>query len=179
MAVTREEVVARLAGLVGAERATELVDEAIRSAGGLRGTWDDRTLGRVLEKLAATPGAVGAAARSLKRTSAGHARVDALDAITGEEPTGRFDESVVRKPEEQTGRVPSAPMRKLVTLLATALGQERSEALVDEALRKRGIRRDRVTRADALSVLDDLAKEEGAIGTVARFAKARALLEIQ
>jgi hypothetical protein len=79
-------------------------------------------------------------------------------------------------------RRPSAKERdvlaKLVALLGEALGEAKARDLVDGVIARRGLDRTALDRADALVVLEELASMTGLVGTVARFAKARALLEL-
>jgi hypothetical protein len=63
-------------------------------------------------------------------------------------------------------------------LLAPALGTEKAREAIEHAAAKRGIDlTSGLTYNGALAVLDELTTIEGIVGVVARFAKARFLLD--
>lgn len=156
MAYRREEVVDRLAALVGNERAEEVLREAMRAIGATD-EWDDVTSHYVVERLAATPGSIGSAMRNLRT----------------HETTG-----LRRAPQRSSSGRPSVALLKLVTMLGASLGDEKARALVDDVVQRRHLSRETFTRDDAFIVLEELARQPGVVGTVARFAKARVHLEV-
>jgi len=154
---SREAIAATLAPAVGQERALELVVEALRVMGihshELTG-YETRAL---LDHLSHQPGIVGVSARLA------HARFSRMR--TSERPS-ISDE-------------PTMPATEIAALLAPSIGEERARELVEAAVRKLGYKADALDREQATRVFDELAKATGVVGAVARFAKARALLQFR
>lgn len=156
MPYRREDVLVRLVALVGHERAEGLLRESLRAVGA-EGDWDDVTSHYVVERLASVPGAVGSAMRQLRAHETTGTR-----RVAGRQETGR----------------PSPTLLKLVTMLGASLGEEKARSLVDDVIDRRQLPRDTFARDDAFVVLEELARQPGVVGTVARFAKARVHLEV-
>lgn len=148
MKASRDEVIRALAQVVGVERANEVVAGAMAKAGAR--AWDEPTAGKVLDELAAMGGPVAIAARRL-RMSAGRSSA---------------------QPEGGAADV----TRALVELLTPSLGAEKASAVVSDEKARRGLTT--LSTEAALAVLEALAQQGGPIGTVARFAKARAHLAL-
>jgi len=64
----------------------------------------------------------------------------------------------------------------IAAFMASSLGEQRSQELVDEAARRLGIQAELLNREEAYMIFENLAERGGAIATVARFAKARFIL---
>jgi hypothetical protein len=64
----------------------------------------------------------------------------------------------------------------LIPLLAPAIGVEKARETIESAAARLGVEAGTLSAEEALAVLDLLAKADGIIGVVARFAKARFLL---
>lgn len=64
----------------------------------------------------------------------------------------------------------------LVELLSHSLGAQAAHEKVASAIRKLELDPQRLTEADALQVLDELAHEKGIVGASARFSRARLML---
>ena len=156
MAYRREDVLGRLVALVGHERGEEILRDAIRAVGA-SDEWDDVTSHYVVERLVATPGSIGSAMRNLRT----------------HETTG-----LRRAPQRNSSGRPSLALLKLVTMLGASLGDEKARALVDDVVQRMHLSRETFTRDDAFLVLEELARQPGVVGTVARFAKARVHLEV-
>ena len=73
-------------------------------------------------------------------------------------------------------RQKTIPRRRLTSLLAHTLGEERSDEVILAALRKRQLPEEHLGKRAALDVLEELAASPGVVGVTARFAKARAIL---
>jgi hypothetical protein len=70
------------------------------------------------------------------------------------------------------------PTVDLMHLLAPALGGEAARNAIEHAAARRGVDvASGVSRSGALAILDEMTKVDGIVGVVARFAKARFLLE--
>jgi hypothetical protein len=65
----------------------------------------------------------------------------------------------------------------LISMLARSLGDEKAREVVTAAMAELHLAGERLSEAEATSVLERLASREGVVGTVARFAKARFLLK--
>jgi hypothetical protein len=164
-AIARSELLSRLAGVVGEERAAEIVDDTARALG-LDGT-AEAGVEPIVDRLAESRGAIGATVRLLRSRSRLATQSHARD--------------VERPLDDGTGPRPSvdhANVGKLVDLLTPALGKERATELVATAIVRLSLDRRALGRRDGLAVLEALALQPGLTGTVARFAKARAHLEL-
>lgn len=160
-ALDRSDLVEHLASIVGREKASDLVDDAARAVGG--GAADPEQASRILDHLASIPGAVGVSARLLRqRARSSGARLT---------PDGARDPIA-----SSMGDHPN--VGRLVHMLAPSVGDERASELVDEAIALLHHDRRALDRGAALAVLESLATRGGLIGTVARFAKARAHFEL-
>jgi hypothetical protein len=71
------------------------------------------------------------------------------------------------------GRV---PLRDLVEMLAASFGKEKATEIVKGYAHDLGIAGDTCSSEEALTMLESMAKANGLLGIVARFAKARWLL---
>lgn len=163
--VARSELLARLATVVGEERASELVDDAARALGVAPGSAD--AVDPIVDRLAESRGAIGATVRLLRSRSRLLASSRAFEADARADP--------------KTGPRPSVDhpnVAKLVGLLQPALGVERAKELVAATITRLGLERRSVDVRAGLAVLEALTEEPGLTGTVARFAKARAHLEL-
>lgn len=178
MALRRQDVVTRLAAVVGEERAAELVTESL-AALGVTG-WSDAIADRVIDKLAATPGLVGAAARRLRAPTSARATAPSLERpVFATSATSPHRDPAPHAPTPPEGLTSGSPtFVKLTAMLGASLGEAKARALVEEAARRRGITRESLGHEDAFLILEDLAREPGLVGTVARFAKARAHFEL-
>jgi hypothetical protein len=159
---TVEELVGMLAPTAGQERAQELVRHAVQLIGvsGNAMTLADGI--RVLELLGRTPGVVGSVTRFAQ------ARLRLREASSGAPASSKPSASVATLPPKE------APIGRalLTTLLAQSLGEEKSDELVGESLRKLGFPDDGLTLEQALATLEALTKMGELVGVAARFAKA-------
>jgi hypothetical protein len=156
-------VASMLAQTLGQEKSAEVVGVAAAALGYRGPTLDRGQVDHLLDNLARAPGLIGIAARFAQR------RVQAVEE--------RAPPSSVRPVSER--QPPSDPhsriRNELVALLAQSLGVEKAEEEVAAAARRLGVG-EKVSAAQATSILEDLAKSSGPIGATARFAKARFLL---
>ena len=65
------------------------------------------------------------------------------------------------------------PLRELVDMLSASLGNEKAAEIVKTYAHALGIQGDTCTYEEAMKMLESMAKAEGLLGIVARFAKAR------
>jgi hypothetical protein len=66
--------------------------------------------------------------------------------------------------------------RDVAALLSSALGTDKALELVAAAATRLGLPADRLDKAAAIALLDQLAAEPGVVGLCARFGKARLIL---
>jgi hypothetical protein len=64
----------------------------------------------------------------------------------------------------------------VASLFANAIGADKAQEVVREAVPRLGLRADRLDKAQAMLLLDHLAGTAGVVGFCARFAKARLIL---
>jgi hypothetical protein len=165
MSAPRDEIIRALAGIVGDEAATRMVDRVRDELPEDVTTEQERA--QILVKLSGHEGAVGVAVRLLLRKKRGSTTLQGIPATVPPPETPQRAESVPHNRE------------RLITLMASSIGREKAAAVITSAMKDLRIPGDRFTREDALATLDAIATEPGLIGIVARFAKARALLELK
>jgi hypothetical protein len=161
---TPQDVVALLAPTLGEERALELVRGALGSLGVVEAAFPGTDVVRVLELIGRSPGFVGSVARfalarfTLKDANAAqlplHSSASGLRAVRGE----------------------ALSRSELTDLLAPTLGEEKSDELVLETLRRLGYPLDVFSLPQGLAVLENLALVEGLVGVAASFARAHLLM---
>jgi hypothetical protein len=150
--IRRESLIARLAAVVGDEHAEEIFDRTALELGAAGRDLDDAQLSGVLERLCERSDVVGMTARLLR------SRVPTPPAI----------------PRPLAATPETSHAETLIGMLTASLGREKAESLVDDAIKRRRLARSALTGREAHAILEDLAESKGLVGTVARFAKARA-----
>ena len=174
--VSKEDVAVLLASALGQEKSHEVVATAARSLGITRAGFTGDDVRAIFDALVKAEGLVGVVARFAVSRGDVHKLVARASA---------HDESALAaRPEPRSpgksgaDRPPSIPATvDIVHLIAPALGAEKARDAIEAAAGRRGIDTSRGLSHDAaLSVLDELTKVEGIVGVVARFAKARFLL---
>jgi len=162
VALTLDELVAKLSPAVGREK----VQEAVSSAVATLGSFDADA---VLNVLAGNPGVIGIAARFARSRGLSGAASPA-PAVPPAPPSRR--RIGVDEPDADS----TIRWRSIVDLLSPSLGEEASENLVVAAMRRCSIEDDDLDRGQSLTLLETLASEPGLAGITARFAKARLIL---
>jgi hypothetical protein len=173
--ISKDDVAVLLASALGQEKSIEIVTATVRSMGINRSELSAEDVRAVFEKLVQVEGLVGVVARyAISRGD--------VEKLIGRTPR--------TSPSQQIGRPAfrvgshSAPRPTMVSttvdivhLLAPALGAEKAREAIEHAASRRGVDvATGLSHAGALAVLDEMAKVEGIVGVVARFAKARFLL---
>lgn len=161
----QEELIDILAPTTGEERARELVRGAVASLGI---TSEPLTLPnaiRVLEFLSQTSGVVAAVTRFAQ------ARLRLREANLTPPSTRSISRQMARVSVND-----ALHRAELTVLLASSLGEEKSDEVVLESLRALHFPEDRFTLEQALGVLERLAASEDLVGVAARFAKAHLLM---
>lgn len=165
--ISKDELTKLLAPALGQEKSEEVVLSTARSLGISPPYFSAEDVRALFAALSKADGLIGVVARF----AVSRGDVDTLveRALTDSSPNPRSNEP------------PSAKMRlaavDLLPLLAPALGTEKARDAVTTTAQRMGSDPQSLSREQALAVLDDLAQSEGIVGVVARFAKARFLLE--
>ena len=167
-------VVDLFASTLGREKSEELVISAAR---GLGYSHEHLTLSQteeLLTMLGSQPGIVGVAARFAR------SRIQAARGAS----SGRLARVVAPAPAVPAGPAPEAkpsPMsvtpKEIAALLEHTLGSEKSVEVVASAMQSLGVPDGRLMREQAVAVLEVIAKVQGIVGVVGRFAKARLILK--
>ena len=169
-----DEIVSLLAPTLGQEKSEAVVAEAARALALPGRLWEVEQATALLDALSAMPGLVGNVAR-FARMRALFSRKATPAALPSSPPS-----APASAPDAPPAPPPPTPdpfaRGTLVGLLASTLGQEKSEEAIAAAMRKLGLFGLTLDRAQALLVLEDLALSPGLVGVTARFAKARLLL---
>ena len=174
--VTKEDVAVLLTSALGQDKSDEVVSTAARSLGFVRGTFSGEEIRAIFERLVKSEGLVGVVARFAV------SRGD-VDELVARAPQ-RTDALTARRLHFEAGgrplggaSSPSPASIDLMPLLAPALGAEKARDAIVAAAARRGVDiAAGLSQSGALEVLDEMARIEGIVGVVARFAKARFLL---
>ena len=173
--IAKDDVAVLLASALGQEKSIEIVTLTARSLGINRPELGAEDVRAVFDKLVKVEGLVGVVAR----LAISRGDVEKLIARTPRLPPN----PQIGRPTFRVGA--SAPPRPVVAsetvdivhLLAPALGTEKAREAIENAAARRSVDvATGLSLAGALAVLDEMTKVEGIVGVVARFAKARFLL---
>jgi len=158
--IAREDLTVLLSSALGQEKSDEVIVSAARELGIAAGSsYSAEEVRAIFERLSAIDGLVGVVARFA--ISRGDVEKLARKA---------------RPSQKQPVREARSIAIDLVPLLAPAIGVEKAREAIEGSAARLGLDAKSLTRDQALTVLDLLAKAEGIVGVVARFAKARFLL---
>jgi hypothetical protein len=163
-----EALVHSLARVLGDEVARNTVRDAISQLG-----FAGRALGRreqvqLFEWLAQRPGLVGVAAR--------RAQGSIVLASSGPEPAPRVVSMSAPRPVRPGPSGDAIGGAELVSMFASALGDEKAREMIEAECRRLSLDFERVSPSSARMLLDELAKTAGIVGIAARFAMARLAL---
>lgn len=165
---TVRALAASLAGTLGWERSVEVVSDAARRLGIADGSIGSDERKAILEDLALERGIVGVTARyALSRSIS---RTD-MQAITIPPSSPR----PVPPPDSSAAALLAGTLgvHEVVSSFASLMGQDKGEPAVLGAIKRLGLPRERLDREQAMYLLDDLCRQEGHVGTTARFVKPR------
>lgn len=168
--ITREDIAVLLASALGQDKSDEVVASAARAAGISRTSYVADDIRGIFDKLVKAEGLVGVVARfAVSR--------------------GDVEKLIARVPKQasapqRAGAATAAPQSvppsvaiDIMHLIVPALGTEKAHEAIEHAAAKRGVDlASGLSYNGALAVLDEMTKVEGIVGVVARFAKARFLL---
>lgn len=169
-----EQLIAILAPAAGLERARAVVQEACAELGVPFPPGRESTR-NVAILLAQRSGAVGVAVRLALRREA------TTPSLRREppslKPAKERDVTPVRVHREPREEPPAPPTADLVELLSSALGEATAREVVEATARRLGMEVSTLGDRERQRILDLLAEGSDYVATVARFAKAKVMLE--
>jgi hypothetical protein len=169
---------AMLAPMLGWDKAVEVVASAVRRLNLKEGELgpDERKI--ILEDLSMETGLVGVTARYvLSRGGISTSGAKAVTVPPSAAPQSAPPSSPRPAPESSAAARLAATVgvHEVVAQLAVLLGQDRTETIVLATLKRLGLPRERLDREQATRLLDELGRQEGHLGSSARFVKPRVL----
>ena len=174
--ITKDDIAVLLASALGQDKSDEVVATAARAASISRTEYSSDDIRAIFDRLVKSEGLVGVVARfAVSRGDVEKlvARVP-KPAARPRAPTG--DRSSPHDAASPRSMPPSVAI-DLMHLIVPALGTEKARDAIEHAAARRGVdMAGGLTYNSALTVLDEMTKVEGIVGVVARFAKARFLL---
>jgi len=178
--ITKDDIVVLLASAIGQDKSEEVVASAARAAAISRNAYAAEDIRAIFDRLVKSDGLVGVVARF----AVSRGDVDKLVARVPKAVVRPRAESGDRSSSPHEAASPQSPPPSLaidlMPLIVPALGTEKAREAIEHAAARRGVdMTGGLTYAGALIVLDELTKVEGIVGVVARFAKARFLLNPQ
>ncbi len=178
--ISKDDVAVLLASALGQHKSDELVTATASALGLTRASYSASDIRGIFDELAKTEGLVGVVARfAISRGDVDKlvARAEKAEALG---PANRPDAREGSSPLAE-GALPPATARRsteIAHLISPALGIEKAREAIGHAATRRGVDLSApLSHADALALLDEMTKVEGIVGVVARFAKARFLLD--
>jgi hypothetical protein len=161
--ITRDDVAALLAAALGEDKSEEVVASAVRAAGVTRADYASDDIRGIFDALVKAEGLVGVVARFAV------SRGD-VEKLVARIPRKAPDAASPRS-------LPPSVAIDIMHLIVPALGASSARDAIEQAAARCGIDLSSgLTYKGALAVLDEMTKVEGIVGVVARFAKARFLL---
>jgi hypothetical protein len=161
--VSIADLASLLSSALGEEKSHEVVTSAARNLGYASGFYTPTEVRTIFNLLSRAEGLIGVVARfALSRGD--------VDRVVRRSP------GTMRRPSVQMEAVRAATSVDLLPLLAPALGTDKARDATTSAAARLKLDPHALSRDHALLVLDELTKNEGIVGVVARFAKARFLL---
>jgi hypothetical protein len=171
--ISKEDVAVLLASALGQDKSDEVVVSTAKALGISHSTFTGEDVRVIFDRLVKAEGLVGVVARF----AVSRGDVDKLIAKVTK-PQVSYQ---VGHPDFSSSSQKQAPTQPptvdIMHLIAPALGVEKARDAIEAAAARRGV--DVATGLSyngALVVLDEMTKVEGIVGVVARFAKARFLL---
>ena len=176
--ITKDDIAVLLASALGQDKSEEVVASAARSAAISRTAYSAEDIRAIFDRLVKSEGLVGVVARfAVSRGDVERLVARVPNAAPAQSRTDVADRS--SGPHETASTQAMAPSRAidLMHLIVPALGTEKARDAIEQAAARRGVDMTAgLTYSGALTVLDEMTRVEGIVGVVARFAKARFLL---
>jgi hypothetical protein len=174
--ITREDIAVLLASALGQDKSDEVVASAARAAGISRTSYVADDIRGIFDKLVKAEGLVGVVARFAVSRGDVEKLIARVPKQASAPQVGRQDFRGAAATAAAQSMPPSVAI-DIMHLIVPALGTEKArEAIEQAAARCRVDLASGLSYNGALAVLDEMTKVEGIVGVVARFAKARFLL---
>lgn len=177
--VTKDDIAVLLASALGQDKSDEVVVSAARAAGVARSAYLGEDIRAIFDRLVKAEGLVGVVARFAVSRGDVEKLVARVPKPAPRSSSGGNDAAPNARDASPRSMPPSAAI-DLMHLIVPALGTEKARDALEQAAARRGVDMAKgLTYDGALAVLDEMTKVEGIVGVVARFAKARFLLNPQ
>ena len=174
--ITKDDIAVLLASALGQDKSDEVVVSAARAAGISRSAYLGDDIREIFDRLVKAEGLVGVVARF----AVSRGDVEKLIARVPKPPPkkpGAGQDAASNAREASPHSTPPSVAIDLMHLIVPALGTEKARDAIQQAAARRGVDMSAgLTYNSALTVLDEMTKVDGIVGVVARFAKARFLL---
>jgi hypothetical protein len=171
--ITKDDIAVLLASALGQDKSDEVVASAARAAGISRAAYQSDDIRSIFDKLVKAEGLVGVVARF----AVSRGDVEKLIARVPKAASRPHAAGSDRHEAASPHSLPPSVAIDIMHLIVPALGTEKARDAIEQAAARRGVDLAAgLTYNGALSVLDEMTKIEGIVGVVARFAKARFLL---
>jgi hypothetical protein len=176
--ITRDDIAALLASALGQDKSDEVVASAAMNASVAQTDYASDDIRRIFDELVKAEGLVGVVARFVVSRGDVEKLIARLPKMSSKaKPGGGTPASAGAHDAASPQSLPPSVAIDIMHLIAPALGAEKSRDAIEQAAARRGIDLSvGLTYNGALAVLDEMTKVEGIVGVVARFAKARFLL---
>ncbi|MBX3190216.1 MAG: hypothetical protein KF819_24670 [Labilithrix sp.] len=182
--ITKDEVSVLLAAALGQEKSEEVVLQTARTLAIPGTVWSGVEVRAIFARLSEAEGLIGVVARfalsrgDIDKLVGREALSVAIDVVDAVDAIDAID--AIEAPAPSSARLrsvePRAASVDLLPLLAPALGAEKARDAVQSTALRLGFDPAHLTRDQGLAVLEELARTDGIVGVVARFATARFLL---
>ncbi|MDB5214937.1 MAG: hypothetical protein JWO86_2864 [Myxococcaceae bacterium] len=174
--ITRQDIAVLLASALGQDKSDEVVATAARAAGIMRSAYVADDIRSIFDRLVKAEGLVGVVARFAVSRGDVERLIARVPKQVSAPQVGRPDFGAAAQAQSPQSVAPAVAI-DIMHLIVPALGTEKAREAIEQAAARRGV--DIATGLSyngALAVLDEMTKVEGIVGVVARFAKARFLL---
>jgi hypothetical protein len=175
--ITKDDIAVLLASALGQDKSDEVVASAARAAGISRTAYQGDDIRGIFEKLVKAEGLVGVVARFAVSRGDVEKLIARVPRTPARPHTANSDRYSGSPDAGSPHSLPPSVAIDIMHLIVPALGTEKARDAIEQAATRRGVDLAKgLTYNGALTVLDEMTKIEGIVGVVARFAKARFLL---
>ena len=174
--ITKDDIAILLASALGQDKSDEVVVSAARAAGISRSAYLSDDIRAIFDRLVRAEGLIGVVARFAVSRGDVEKLIARVPQPVSKSRSGGPDAASNAR-DGAPHSIPPSVAIDLMHLIVPALGIEKSRDAIEQAAARRSVDMSSgLTYNGALTVLDEMTKVEGIVGVVARFAKARFLL---
>lgn len=175
--ITKDDIAVLLASALGQDKSDEVVVSAARAAGISRAAYLADDIRAIFDRLIKADGLVGVVARFAVSRGDVEKLIARVPKPVSKGQAGGHDVPSSARDASSPHSMPPSVAIDLMHLIVPALGTEKARDAIEHAAARRGVDMSTgLTYNGALTILDEMTKIEGIVGVVARFAKARFLL---